>query len=155
MRNFILAAIVIVVISRVAFSGPSSAPTSTPTVGWLDGQISALWLKIKKIEALVTLMQEKQDAKIVSEPLREHHFPIQQVSQITVPGLDVPGMEPAKEPVPSQPVARGHYETQRFGFRGRYSRQVWVSDQPQQTYQYNYSSGGCSNGSCSGRGGIF
>lgn len=140
----------------ITLSNPTHA-TSTPTVQQDHTLLHDLWLKVQKIEALVTLMQDDQkmlrDAiPVRSEPLTEQHLelPLKSISMTTVPG-----MEPAKEPVQSVPVARGHFETQYYGWRGRQSRQIWVSDStPRQSYQYNYSSGGCSGGGC-GRGGIF
>ena len=157
-RGLLLAIVAIIGFSLYQHSHAS--PESDPTKSWLQGQIDALKLKVQKIEALVTLM--KDEKPVVSEPLRDYHLlPVKQISQVTQPEqapyvdpkVITPGMEPTKEPVQSQPVAKGHYETQRYGFRGRYTRQVWVPE-GQQTYQYNYSSGGCSSGSC-GRGGIF
>ncbi len=146
-----------------------SHATNEPTI---QPQISRLWIAVKKIEALVTLMQaehrqENQNAKFdgggipqsevpMSIPLRDEHFdratfgdrktivPIQNISQVSQPSPppSVPGMEPARQPTISTPIARppaavGHWESR--GFRGR--RSVWISEQA------GYQSGGGELGS--------
>lgn len=147
--------VVAALIGMSMYKHSQASPEATPS--WVQQLRDEFNLKIKKIEALITLM--KTD-KTVSEPLTEQHLelPIKSISMVAVPAQAVPGMEPAKEPVPSKPVAQGHWETRSFGWRGRQTQHVWVPAGSQQvykpTYQYNYSSGGCSNGSC-GRGGIF
>lgn len=72
------------------------------------GMLHDIWLKIKKIEALVTLMQEEQHkaqpVSAVIEPLREHDLqPSQQINLVQTKAV-TPGMEPAKQPTQAVPV---------------------------------------------------
>lgn len=117
-------------------------------------------VQLIKIESLVTLVKTEQEAKSAllaaaiehqSTPLRAEDLSLLSPSYVTSspailsplvqtslgavtqpqPAAVTPGMEPAKEPVPTRPVyaqpvkAAGHWES--YGFRGR--RRAWVSDQ--------------------------
>lgn len=73
------------------------------------GMLHDIWLKIKKIEALVTLMQEEQHkaqpVSAVIEPLRELDLqPSQQINLVQTKAV-TPGMEPAKQPTQAVPVS--------------------------------------------------
>lgn len=112
--------------------------TTEPNLTWIQKKLEDFNLKIQKVEALITLMKSEKDQTVV---LYSEHL-VKQISQV-----QVPGMEPAKQPVFSTPIqapAKGHWEQ-----RGLFGRnQVWVSEQ--QSNQQNYSS--CGAGGCSPRG---
>lgn len=171
--------VVLLLIGLIGFNLYQKHNVASPTVAVQHpsgGMLHDIWLKLKKIEALVTLMQEqKSDERTIpvekeqSVPLRERDLvtmssvcmvqpigpqlkpdlsplqvtaPIVEMGMVQVPRTPI-GMEPAKDPPPSQPVQSskqyfvpaGHYEYR--GFRGR--RAVWVNDGPQQAYQQDAS----------------
>jgi len=136
-----LVIIAVIGIAMVFYNQSHGTTHANSDITWLEAQIDALKLKVKKIEALVTLMKSESPDNAASpeesEPLRESHLttsthqvPIVNASQATV------GMEPSKEPTVSNPVpvvhaSSGHVE--RRGIFGR--REVFVPDQPAAGYQ--------------------
>lgn len=144
---------VVFILATAAFALPEVKQATVATAAAQETEAPPEFVSQETSE-LETLRREVREQRDTIKHLQE------QIARLTVPPPPTPPTPqelyplPTDPPRPAKPAAQpkqaGHWETRNFGFRGRRSEQVWVSDQTaQQTYCYtNSNGGGCSGGSC-------